>query len=1435
MVDPDFDALVTRSGETGAETREKYQYQDAFGIHLLLSPAYNYDEVWCEIGDDFLALRTSEEFHAFQIKTSTQEKRWRLGQEEIFKSLKNFVDLHERSDRMKRFFFVSNLPVEDLDDAHSPKLLAVACREITSAEKLGAKHSKSLSDLAKKTGCKPSALFEVLQKAEFVTGPSYQDWRAAAFLCVAHYRESQDLPGKVIDEWCERLRARFTEAASSKGERFGADRQKRRLGKEVLEETLAAVLRQPSMLSAVLGRDLQALRSFDGSVSNFIGYYVGDDQHPKIFAGRESELHTLNRWLAGGASQYHLVTSDAGLGKSALLVAWTRQALARGAADIVFCPVSHRFQTNSAAQVFRGLYLKLCAVLGRRTAAADLAGLTDWRKDFASVLLDVGTHPRTIVIVVDGLDEALDWQVGPDIFPANPPPNLRVLVAARPLVGDSPRQNWRTRLGWTRQGLANELEIEGLDKSGVAACVAEALPQLDEWAKSEVTTELMRLTGGDPLLLQFHLDSVDSTAISAEELVSRLRANRPGYEPFIENLFAAPARGIVEPGKAEQFLPTLAAALGPLTAEELREAGVPVPDFELMNLALRRLVVGDGVDQGFALSHPKLRDYFRSRAGPDAVAKIESGLIVWCRRVFDELLAGERPPADVPPYVLRHFGAHLQNESDTHSLVALAHERWAQAWLGAEVSYDGFLIDVRRAWDSLRDAGSAGGRPSGTLAALVRLALIVAKCQLPPISPELFAALVRQGNWTPRRALDYARVNPRNGFFEFLADQIPAEAVPAALDSLLHADVGPSVITITPERVRAAVRLLRRIEADARPPFVADLKDKVGAISLTPERCAALAHLLEFLDERERAEAAEEIAAQASNGKLALPFFFREAIPVLATTLGTHSPTFRHLVHAGVMRAFDSAADADLGNVIASRLKAGLAPSNIAILADVAPHLAEEEWKQAFLGLERILPVAQFFREERLVEFYEAALVHPPENDRARLVAQLKRVVEGELQPHFRARLLCALLRECEQHERQDYADELADLARDQSNASFAVAAMECASDVLSRDRQIQLIHIVDSLSASREEHMLRLLSFLDSERQQCVLAELIAAQRTRSDESLTWLARYAIAFHLGDSAAELTGIGRLHHITWRDFISEATWLPFGAAGPLLEVIDVTYLDKVSSEALFELFTQGSQSERVRFLAHWFDGVFQAFPPAADELDGVAMEFVATGPFVEDLLKKVPGLFPCWPLETWPMILAFLEKSNGRDDSISAAIIAAAYYAPRECESRVASLTRRLSPDAKDEALSALNLARPDFPEPQDAFTAFLTLIDKSEDKRTLVEPFLDLNKALSPSRHARAFRKCLEETQHFRLRPSKQAFRILQENFGKLASADRLPLLADWFNAEASRGWNSAMRALSSSAGMIAQAADAQELRTIRETIDEINQWFAFVATPTN
>src|SRR5205085_1984553 len=94
--------------------------------------------------------------------------------------------------------------------------------------------------------------------------------------------------------------------------------------------------------------------------------------------------------------------------------------------------------------------------------------------------------------------------------------------------------------------------------------------------------------------------------------------------------------------------------------------------------------------------------------------------------------------------------------------------------------------------------------------------------------------------------------------------------------------------------------------------------------------------------------------------------------------------------------------------------------------------------------------------------------------------------------------------------------------------------------------------------------------------------------------------------------AAELSAVRRKHHLTWRDFISEVAWLPFGEAGPLLEIIDVTYLDKVYSEALSELFAAATDAERTRFVKHCFAAHFPVFPPPSEDLVGLEMEFTGS-------------------------------------------------------------------------------------------------------------------------------------------------------------------------------------------------------------------------------
>ena len=570
-------ALLTPSGDTGALTNEKYRYQHACALHLLLDPVNAYQAIVCEWGDDLLAICGDSEFHAYQVKDTGRERRWRLEDDEVIAAFCNFAQLRRLSTEVTRFFFFSNQAAESRKSktASSPVLFLNACQSAVSPEALPVEFQKTLAMLAQKTKCDQGTLFEVLCHTEFLLGPTQTAWQDETVARLAEYRDFSNLPYEVLLAWRDLLLGRIGEASSSPGIGRRAELSRRVVQRELLEETLASVLGRPSILVQVLGINSNPVRRFDGSVANFLSHYAGTDSQPRPFAGRAEALAALDRWLEQSAPPYWLITAEAGLGKSALLVAWSRRVVARPGIDVLFYPISHRFQTNSAAQTFHDLYVKLSSVLGISDSVVDPSGVTDWRGRFAGLLHRVRSHSRTVLLILDGLDEALDWEAGPDLFSPDPPSNLRILVAARPLAGDTPQRNWRTRLGWGPQQSAPALEIDALDAVGVTACVEQVAQQWTDPNRADLCEQILRLTGGDPLLLQFYLETVPASADQARaaQVIATLRDSNPGYEPFIDCLFAQTKSSAPDLEKGERFFETLACAFGPMRAEELRACG----------------------------------------------------------------------------------------------------------------------------------------------------------------------------------------------------------------------------------------------------------------------------------------------------------------------------------------------------------------------------------------------------------------------------------------------------------------------------------------------------------------------------------------------------------------------------------------------------------------------------------------------------------------------------------------------------------------------------------------------------------------------------------------------------------------------------------------------------------------------------------------------
>ncbi len=212
--------------------------------------------------------------------------------------------------------------------------------------------------------------------------------------------------------------------------------------------------------------------------------------------------------------------------------------------------------------------------------------------------------------------------VGPDLFPVDPPPGLRVVLSARYLANDRDAYSWLERLGWARPGLARTLQLYPLDKIGIASVLLEMGFPLDLLGtRGNIVSELHRLSEGDPLLVRLYVDDLWEHGEAAVRLQPEdLRVIRPGLVGYFERwwkdqrlLWSKEATR--REAAAQKLLNLLAGALGPLSKQDILslapdEAGYGAGELEQHLLSPSRFVIGDGMRQGYVFSHPRLENYF---------------------------------------------------------------------------------------------------------------------------------------------------------------------------------------------------------------------------------------------------------------------------------------------------------------------------------------------------------------------------------------------------------------------------------------------------------------------------------------------------------------------------------------------------------------------------------------------------------------------------------------------------------------------------------------------------------------------------------------------------------------------------------------------------------------------------------------------------------
>lgn len=480
-------------------------------------------------------------------------------------------------------------------------------------------------------------------------------------------------------------------------------------------------------------------------IENFRRQYVNADGQSSLLVGREAELAELDYWLADPTRPYGLIRAPAGRGKSALLANWAA-TLGDGVA-LIYMPISVRFRTNLAQVVFTSLLSRLCALHDRPFPSVAETNIEQARGAITDLLARPVHNGVRLLMILDGLDEAADFEVGADLFPASAPPGLKVLLAGRPVA--------------FRPDPLADLAQGALDLPLLSAEVVRRAVS-SEGESAAVADQIARLADGDPLVLRLYLDALAAGVMDRSKMVDVAPGLRGFFAKWWDDQLGLWRAGNIERSRLlEGLLCVLACALGPLSRDDLLDSTlVPeCPGLLQLDAALTqlgRLIVTVGEKNEVVLAHPRFGDFVREEWIPTARrSEVEQRYLAWGER---SLRTGM--PASVRPsaYVIKHFGAHLERAHATQDrFVRLTSRYWADLWYSIDPSLSGFLADVDRRRRAATSQIEAGGLVPSLFVALVTCALVGATVRTIAngLSPNVYVAALQLRIWSVDTVIEH--------------------------------------------------------------------------------------------------------------------------------------------------------------------------------------------------------------------------------------------------------------------------------------------------------------------------------------------------------------------------------------------------------------------------------------------------------------------------------------------------------------------------------------------------------------------------------------------------------------------------------------------------------------------------------------------------------
>ncbi len=473
-------------------------------------------------------------------------------------------------------------------------------------------------------------------------------------------------------------------------------------------------------------------------------------RHP-LFGGRQDELHKLDAFVDKQPGGYFFVTGPAGFGKSSLLGHWIQQHTAQGQA------VCYHFMNRSEDSAGERSTLEdLCEQLAAyHGLGGTITESVERLRNLYPKLLAIPPLPgHKLVLVLDGVDEATDWEPRPIHFPLKLPDGVYVIFSARTM----PDTDWPAKVGLA--GRAASIELGSLGPAQVKDLLIKAGGQAAVLAgETSFVHAVVACSGGDPFYLNFMVQDILDGQITADNII---------YQPTgLDAYFAgawAELDADVNTGRAEidELLGILVVARGRLLPQDIADVSPLLQKGTLLNKELggklRRYLLGDR-STGYAITHPRFADYIRRNVFfPAQVAAFRDKILSFCAQW----------PGKARPYALTYYAAHLEDAAQqadtpdqrhawTRELVQVTSNLYFQEQHKTHAQdLDALHNDLRRAL-----AVAVADDHTGAAALVTQSALALVDFRLRELRPAPIFELAAQGHIAAaRRRLDLFDIEP---------------------------------------------------------------------------------------------------------------------------------------------------------------------------------------------------------------------------------------------------------------------------------------------------------------------------------------------------------------------------------------------------------------------------------------------------------------------------------------------------------------------------------------------------------------------------------------------------------------------------------------------------------------------------------------------------